>query len=275
MASTGIQALPYPALGDAANGPVAIQNLALAVEKKLVMSFATIAARNAAIPAPAEGATAYVTELDSLTTYQDGVWWAVGQINPTSVNAPAATAAPSAYPYGVQSRWVSGDATWPNANGVVVTERTSDTRCWQTFRASTNATPGMWVRRANLAAGPWSAWDFYAPWADTGWQNVTYRSGFTTNGTQPVRVRTLNGVTMMSGVVRRSDNAVWAINTQIAFADLPAGFPPNSTRYFSTSGSAPALDGRLLVSTDGSLTMHTGPTGSVFYSTDNASWTVD
>jgi len=266
MATTTVQALPYPALGDAANGPVAFQNLAQAVEKKLVMSFATVAARSAALPAPAEGALAYVTELDTLTVFQDGTWFAVGAVTPTSVNAPAATAAPSTYPYGVQSRWVSGDATWPNANGVVFTERTSDTRCWQTFRASQTTVPGMWVRRANLAAGPWSSWDYFAPWSDTGWQNGTYSAGYTTQTGPALRSRILNGVVHIDGLIRRTDSAVWAANSNFVVGTLFAGHAPNNGKFFQVAGNGGNADARLLVGSDHTLTIATGSSPSTYYS---------
>lgn len=74
MATTANQALPYPSLGDAANGPVAIQNLALAVEKQLVMSFANAADRTTKLPAPVEGTVAFLRDVDRLEVWNGTAW---------------------------------------------------------------------------------------------------------------------------------------------------------------------------------------------------------
>jgi hypothetical protein len=61
VASTTIQALPYPLLTDIGNAPSWNQQLAQAVEVKLNMIFATTAARDAALTAPTAGMEVFIT----------------------------------------------------------------------------------------------------------------------------------------------------------------------------------------------------------------------
>lgn len=87
MATTAVQALRYPALGDAANGPVALQNLALDVEPKLVMVFATSAARTTAIPAPTEGMASWVQDSNRIDVYDGTRWRSTGPVVVADVTA--------------------------------------------------------------------------------------------------------------------------------------------------------------------------------------------
>ncbi|MEP7115110.1 MAG: hypothetical protein ABI862_17735, partial [Ilumatobacteraceae bacterium] len=73
-AVTPLQALPVPSLTDPPNGPGQMLALATALEKKLVMYFATVAARTAAIPVPTKGMVSYIGATDSLSTH-NGVAW--------------------------------------------------------------------------------------------------------------------------------------------------------------------------------------------------------
>lgn len=153
MATTANQQLPYPALGDAANGPVAIQNLALAVEKKLVMSFANAAARDAAIPAPTDGQFCYVTADANWYAYINGRWNTVLGLT-AGASAPAATALADQYPYGHTHKSIAtSDATWPHTTGIVQTFRSTTTRTYQWFYATNG---GVWYRFGS-DAGPWGA----------------------------------------------------------------------------------------------------------------------
>lgn len=74
MATTTNQGFPYPSLGDAANGPTAIQSLAQAVEKQVVMSFASAADRTTKVPAPVEGMLAYLRDVDTLSVWLGAAW---------------------------------------------------------------------------------------------------------------------------------------------------------------------------------------------------------
>lgn len=74
MPNTPNQALPYPSLTDPANGPVGFQQLAEAIEKKLVMVFASAADRDAKITAPTEGMTCWRQDANVLEIH-DGTAW--------------------------------------------------------------------------------------------------------------------------------------------------------------------------------------------------------
>lgn len=75
MATTANQGLRYPALGDAANGPVAVQNLAQDLEPKLVQYFATVAARTTALPAPGPGMLTWCNDIKRLEVWDGAVGW--------------------------------------------------------------------------------------------------------------------------------------------------------------------------------------------------------
>jgi hypothetical protein len=64
--------LRYPALTDSPNGPLQIGNLAADLDAKVLPAYATIAARNTAIPSPAQGRPATVAGV--LHTYDGGAW---------------------------------------------------------------------------------------------------------------------------------------------------------------------------------------------------------
>lgn len=84
MATTANQALRYPALGEAANGPVAVQNLALDVEKKLVMVFASAATRTTLLPAPTEGMLSWLQDVNRLEVLDGtGTWITVAPVRHT------------------------------------------------------------------------------------------------------------------------------------------------------------------------------------------------
>lgn len=89
MPNTTNQALPYPALTDPANGPVAVQNLAQAVEKKLVMVFVDAADRAAKLTAPTAGMLSFLTAT-GLFYYYSGTAWV--QLLPTPPTAPVGAA---------------------------------------------------------------------------------------------------------------------------------------------------------------------------------------
>lgn len=77
MPNTPKQGLPYPALSDAANGPVAFQNLALAVEGKLVQVYASAADRTAKQTAPTAGMLSFLTDTGRFELYNGTAWVAL------------------------------------------------------------------------------------------------------------------------------------------------------------------------------------------------------
>lgn len=76
MPNTSNQQLPYPSLGEAANGPAAIQSLAQSVEGKLVQNFTSASDRGTRLPAPTEGMLTYLRDTDRLEMW-DGATWQV------------------------------------------------------------------------------------------------------------------------------------------------------------------------------------------------------
>lgn len=70
MPNTPVQGLPYPALSDPANGPVAFQNLATALEDYKTIIRCTSATR----PAHVAGRICYETDTKQLII-SDGTWW--------------------------------------------------------------------------------------------------------------------------------------------------------------------------------------------------------
>ena len=74
--ATSIQAIPYPQLADQAH-PDNIKELANYIDGRIVMRFASAAARDAAIASPAAGMSAWLTDVKQITVY-DGTSWKVG-----------------------------------------------------------------------------------------------------------------------------------------------------------------------------------------------------
>lgn len=70
MPTTPVQALPYPALSDPANGPIAVQNLALALEDYKTLVRCTSSTR----PAHVEGRVIYETDTDTLLVSTGTSW---------------------------------------------------------------------------------------------------------------------------------------------------------------------------------------------------------
>lgn len=72
--TSALQAIPLPDASDAANVPYAMSQAINNLEKKLVMVYATAAARDAAIPAPVEGMAAWLQDANLLTFYDGAAW---------------------------------------------------------------------------------------------------------------------------------------------------------------------------------------------------------
>lgn len=74
MPSTPRTSTPYPAGSDAPNGPSQMQALAEQLEKYTLPRFASSAARDAAITAPAEGDCCVRTDTDMVQLYNGSGW---------------------------------------------------------------------------------------------------------------------------------------------------------------------------------------------------------
>jgi hypothetical protein len=78
VANTPIATLPYPALTDSPNGPSQVQSLATALDSQVVPRFATTAARDAAITAPAAGQMCWTTTPATHWYYSGSGWIILG-----------------------------------------------------------------------------------------------------------------------------------------------------------------------------------------------------
>ena len=73
-ATTPGQSLPVPVAGDDPNIPDDLNSLALAIEKRLVGVYNTIADRDARVTAPQEGQFAYLKDTNVFTFYNGTAW---------------------------------------------------------------------------------------------------------------------------------------------------------------------------------------------------------
>ena len=71
---TANQGMPYPEGEDPPNIPLFIQNLAEAVEKKLVMVFTNSGQRTTKVPAPTSGMMSVLTDTDVVEFYDGATW---------------------------------------------------------------------------------------------------------------------------------------------------------------------------------------------------------
>jgi len=76
--ATSFQSLPYPELGAPAH-PDNVKELADFIDGRVVMRFASSSARDAAITSPAEGQTAWLNDVDQMTTYDGSAWQVIAQ----------------------------------------------------------------------------------------------------------------------------------------------------------------------------------------------------
>lgn len=92
--TTANQAMPYPEPeDDPADVPEFIQNLAEAVEKKLVMVFTSTSQRSTKVPSPTAGMMSVMTDTDVVEFYDGAAW---KRVYPPAVPAiTVGTAVPS------------------------------------------------------------------------------------------------------------------------------------------------------------------------------------
>ena len=72
--TTSIAGLPIPQQTDSPDVPRDISNLAVALEKRLVVVYASVADRSAKNPTPQEGMFGWLSDLNRMEVYQDGAW---------------------------------------------------------------------------------------------------------------------------------------------------------------------------------------------------------
>lgn len=96
--STPVQGLPYPDQNEKINSvDEYIRNLALALEKKLVMVFSSAADRDTKLPSPAEGQFVYLTDVNKMyVRVVSGTTATWNQIYPATPGIYSGTTAPAA-----------------------------------------------------------------------------------------------------------------------------------------------------------------------------------
>lgn len=90
---------------------------------------------------------------------------------------------------------------------------------------------------------------------DSGWIDVTFRTGFTWSA-EPVRYRRIGRMVFIRGRVAPTAGSFGAGTTQVV-ADIPAGFRPNPLVMFALAGSNAATSvGRFWVNTSGEININ-------------------
>jgi hypothetical protein len=102
---------------------------------------------------------------------------------------------------------------------------------------------------------------------DTGWVPFTVEGNWAPDGANLLRVRRINGVIHMRGVVNRTGSTLSAADDDDAVANLPVGFRPANWHYYSTWLFPDAC--LMRVGTDGEIRLRTHssdvPVGRALY----------
>lgn len=77
------QSFPVPVNGDDPNIPEDLSNLAVAIEKRVMGVYNSIADRDARVTVPQEGQCAFLKDTNSFTYYNGSAWAAMFQQPPT------------------------------------------------------------------------------------------------------------------------------------------------------------------------------------------------
>jgi hypothetical protein len=102
---------------------------------------------------------------------------------------------------------------------------------------------------------------------DTGWVPFTTQGNWAADGSNLLRVKRVNGVVHMRGVVNRTGSTLSATDDDDPVASLPAGFRPANWHYYSTWMFPDAC--LMRVGTDGDIRLRTHsddvPVGRALY----------
>lgn len=106
---------------------------------------------------------------------------------------------------------------------------------------------------------------------DTGWQNVTYKSGYKNyNSEEALKYRVINNIVAIKGIFT-NNSAVTPGNSNVNFASIPVEYAPTQKVVVLQQGSA-AYKFCVIVSTDGNLAWSRyGTTGTTSQAAAN-SW---
>lgn len=150
MPTTTRNGLPYPASTDAPNGPLQMQQLANAIDTRIVPKFSTNSARSSAITAPADGDMAMVNGYP--TFYRSGQWR--GIVSTTAGTTTFfATTITDATEAGVATVTVP-DPGWPyilDVSAVVGVSADADT--WVNVRCRLDTVSGTVISQDSVRSG--------------------------------------------------------------------------------------------------------------------------
>lgn len=150
MPTTTRNGLPYPASTDAPNGPLQMQQLANAIDTRIVPKFSTNSARSSAITAPADGDMAMVNGYP--TFYRSGQWR--GIVTTTAGTTTFfATTINDATEAGIANVVIS-DPGWPyilDVSAVVAVSAQADT--WVNVRARLDTVSGTVIAQDSVRSG--------------------------------------------------------------------------------------------------------------------------
>lgn len=93
--TTPYQALPVPVDADDPNIPADMMSLAVAIEKRLVQQYASVAARSAANTTPSEGQFSYIATDDTFWYYNGTTWTRLYLYTTPRPTITVSTSAPS------------------------------------------------------------------------------------------------------------------------------------------------------------------------------------
>lgn len=92
--------------------------------------------------------------------------------------------------------------------------------------------------------------------ADSGWIDVTFRTGFESVA-EALRYRRIGHDIYLRGRVGRTGGAAFAAGSTYIIGDLPAGFRPNPLIMFTPAGSSAATSGgRFWITTSGEINLN-------------------
>lgn len=106
---------------------------------------------------------------------------------------------------------------------------------------------------------------------DTGWQNVTYKSGYKDyNSGEALKYRVINNIVELKGIFT-NNRAVTPGNSNVNFASIPVEYAPTQKVVVLQQGSA-AYKFYVIVSTDGNLAWSRYGTTGTTSQADANSW---
>lgn len=134
----------------------------------------------------------------------------------------------------------------------------------------------IWTRAYYSTTG-WSDWKQFSSLEDSGWVSVPCNSGYEELGTAEqylVKIRKINDLVKMRGLVRIVGGAQFAANTEYStIITIPAGYRPSTAEYLTFSVATGQCPCNGLIVAGGGITIRTGSTAASYVSM-HQSWFV-